>query len=243
MATTDEAQPAEVPMERRGPKITLIGDRASIGAALAKHAADTDELDRLLGVDSLELAERHDPELVRFGNLTTEDVLAQARRGLRGRAVLEAALAARVRAALAQRKPTVPMSASRSREHRPQSNARRSARFGTSTRASSADDGSSGLAGEPRPRSCEGCGRLFTPTRPNRTHCSSTCRMRAYRARIAEPGLDGDLLEAAECAYDAVRAGCEPYLTLSILVWPPETADEARRLLAAAAPCGLAEAA
>ena len=75
-----------------------------------------------------------------------------------------------------------------------------------------------------RMASCEECGRRFAACRSTARFCGATCRSRWNRRRST-----GDL-DLARLARDAVRAGCDPLIALSIIVWPPETADEARRL-------------
>lgn len=111
---------------------------------------------------------------------------------------------------------------------------RRNGRRATGGRASSSgDDGSEPpLAARP----CAGCGASFVPSRRDRRHCSPGCRVRAHRARPQHDAVDADgLLERARLAREAVRAGADPLGALTLVVWPPDDADTARRLLAGAA--------
>lgn len=80
---------------------------------------------------------------------------------------------------------------------------------------------------------CADCGRTFAAHRSTARFCSVTCRSRSHR-RTDRGGADA-LLEQADFAYRAIREGADPYLTLSLLIWPSETAEDARRLLGVAA--------
>ena len=87
-------------------------------------------------------------------------------------------------------------------------------------------------------RSCSRCGGAVAPSRQDATFCGSdACKQRAYRTRERE-AFDPDLAERGDLAWDAIRAGADPELTLSMVLWPPATADDARALLAAAARTG-----
>jgi hypothetical protein len=95
---------------------------------------------------------------------------------------------------------------------------------------------SSGDDGPLPPLACLGCGAGFASGgRSDRVYCDDGCRNRAkarrHRARVAADELES----LARLARDAIRRGADPELTLSIVVWPPECADDARRLLGVAA--------
>ena len=80
---------------------------------------------------------------------------------------------------------------------------------------------------------CDGCGERIAArirVRADGNYHGATCRSKARR-RLASGEA---LLAQADLAWRAVRAGADPLIALSIIVWPPETADEARGLLGAA---------
>lgn len=92
----------------------------------------------------------------------------------------------------------------------------------------------------PLARTCRGCGSNFETQESRRRYCDDKCKSRTlaakHRARehvTIEP--DPVLLEHARLAREAIRRGSDPYITLSLLIWPTETADGARDLLAVAA--------
>jgi hypothetical protein len=66
---------------------------------------------------------------------------------------------------------------------------------------------------------------------------SNRARQRRFKGRERAGRLEvsPELLERASLALNAIRRGSDPYLTLSVAVWPPETADEAREILGVAA--------
>jgi hypothetical protein len=76
---------------------------------------------------------------------------------------------------------------------------------------------------------CEECGRELARVRSSK-RCGPTCRSRAHRRHSGVENLD----HMALLAIEAIRNGADPALTLSLVVWPPATADEARELLGAA---------
>jgi hypothetical protein len=78
---------------------------------------------------------------------------------------------------------------------------------------------------------CDECGRPLARVRSSKRFCGATCRSRWNRRRSAAESLD----RMALLALEAIRNGADPYLTLSLIVWPPATADEARELLGVAA--------
>ena len=43
-------------------------------------------------------------------------------------------------------------------------------------------------------RTCEGCGELFMPVQPTQTTCKPSCRLAAWRKRVAEQLASGSLL-------------------------------------------------
>jgi hypothetical protein len=93
----------------------------------------------------------------------------------------------------------------------------------------------SALARE-RTTRCEECDRELARLRSSKRFCGSTCRSRWNRRRPATEDLEhAALLELADLAWAAIRGGADPYLTLSVLLWPPESADEARELVGMAA--------
>jgi hypothetical protein len=80
---------------------------------------------------------------------------------------------------------------------------------------------------------CDGCGKPIEGRRRVRkegNYHGPTCRSRWRRRRPAADEHD----RLARLAVEAVRDGADPYFALSLVVWPPETADEARDLLGAA---------
>jgi hypothetical protein len=86
---------------------------------------------------------------------------------------------------------------------------------------------------------CDACGQPIEgrqQVRKENFH-SGSCRSRQSRRVNAEPfdKTSSALLEQAELARRAIRAGADPYLVLSVLIWPPDSPDDARRLVGAAA--------
>jgi hypothetical protein len=88
-----------------------------------------------------------------------------------------------------------------------------------------------------RERPCAGCGRPFEPHNPRQRYhderCATAARVRRHRAsspQRIEPEA-AEFLERARLARHAIRAGADPLGALTLVVWPPATADEARRLL------------
>lgn len=77
---------------------------------------------------------------------------------------------------------------------------------------------------------CEECGRYFAACRSTARFCGPTCRSRWNRRRTAAENLD----RLGALALEAIRNGTDPFVALSLVIWPPETADEARDLLGAA---------
>lgn len=170
-----------------------------------------------------------------YGDLTMPEVIAQGRRGLRGLDALDAALEARARrpdAALAAqaRKPGStsaskrPVRAARPRER----SSRRQASAGSRGSPGRSDDDP-----EPEHLACRrcacGCGRLVVRNGsrgPVPEAYDATCRKRIERQRNREGDLVRLLELACECA--------DPELALSVVLTPPETADDARRLLGVA---------
>jgi hypothetical protein len=132
-----------------------------------------------------------------------------------------------------QRSPATPGSAARPREKPSRSRARARSPGGD-------DDG-------PEPpllaaRSCAGCGESFQPKRRAQQFCSAAPCRRARRARnerrrhraavaAAASLVPEELLDLARLARDAIREGADPALTLSVVIWPPLSEDEARVLL------------
>jgi hypothetical protein len=107
----------------------------------------------------------------------------------------------------------------------------------------SPDRPSEGDGGEDEPplAACGGCGEPLPPARaggPGRTrrYHGPNCRKVALRNR-ERTALEAseELLERARLARHAIREGADPLMALSIVVCPPETADEARALLRKAA--------
>ena len=121
----------------------------------------------------------------------------------------------------------------------PGCSSRAPARRSPRRRSNATRDGPARPDDEPPLRLCArpGCGQPFEPKRRDSLYCSTPCRnaakQRDYRSRHAD--VPAELLEQASLALDAIRKGADPYLTLSLVIWPPETADDARELLGAAA--------
>jgi hypothetical protein len=88
--------------------------------------------------------------------------------------------------------------------------------------------------GSEPPRRCGcGCGQAVPAGKRRYVDDRHAGRARIRRFRHSGAGPD-ELLEHARLARNAIRRGADPALTLSILVWPPESGDEARCLLGAA---------
>ena len=87
--------------------------------------------------------------------------------------------------------------------------------------------------GSESPRRCGcGCGQPVPAGKRRYVDDRHAGRTRIRRFRRSEVVRD-ELLEQAHLARNAIRRGADPALTLSILVWPPESAAHARRLLGA----------
>ncbi len=88
----------------------------------------------------------------------------------------------------------------------------------------------------PLARQCAHCHAPLNGRRPQTRTCSTACRVALHRAvDHARPRPDDDaLLDQAALALDAIRRGADPALTLSVVLWPPETVEEAERLLGVA---------
>jgi hypothetical protein len=79
----------------RRPKVAIVGDPAQLVKALQLQVADCVAAAEVVGCPVEDVVELHGD---RYGELTPKRIIAQGRRGLRGRVALDAALKARVTA-------------------------------------------------------------------------------------------------------------------------------------------------
>jgi hypothetical protein len=86
---------------------------------------------------------------------------------------------------------------------------------------------------------CDGCGQPIpgrVRVHPENYH-GATCRSKAHRRPLAAVETvhraPSALLALEPLLLRCVRGGADPYLTLSLVIWPPKSTHEARDLFAA----------